>query len=64
MKHIIVELLPSLQLFCKISKKFGNCFFFQGKPSPERFAPLQETVEEEKTSNQYTEGLFSFHCSH
>lgn len=27
----------------------------QGKPSPERFAPLQETVEEEKTSNQYTE---------
>ena len=49
MKHIIVELLPSLQLFCKISKKFGNCFF-QGKPSPERFAPLQETVEEEKTS--------------
>ena len=38
--------------------------FFQGKPSPDRFAPLQETVEEEKTSNQYTEGLFSFHCSH
>lgn len=27
----------------------------QGKPSPDQFAPLQETVEEEKTSNQYTE---------
>lgn len=27
----------------------------QGKPSPDRFAPLQETVEEEKTTNQYTE---------